>query len=353
MVAGISTTKDLASTVSGLMNSGNATADATNGEGGMTRLSKGLQSLRQALVGTANEDTQTNTDDAAKAASQRQQGSMINSVLSKGASMINKVTEVVSNGLDAITNPCIKQGSGLNYLAPYSLLYSLKPTEKKFCFPMITNPPVLGVQQNDWGEAAGGTSIVSSNSFITGLTTLAENAISTARDIQDMVNFFQGGSNAYMATGVEKAMFYNYPKNTDEYTITFPLINNTKRNEWKKNYKFILLFCLRNMPFRKDNSSFYPPVLYDMTIPGVIRQPYCYVNSISVRPMGLTKMIQGVIGFKSLIKGDSAGGNIQVNVAVPEAWVVTVKVKSLLATTGNLILSQLLQNDSTTTTARG
>lgn len=345
MVAGISTTKDLASTVSGLINSGNSTADAANGERGLTRMSKSLQSLRQALVGTANEDNSNPDDPASQAASQRQQGAMVNSVLSKGAKMINKVTEVVGNGIDSITNPCIRQDNGLNFLAPYSLLYSLKPTEKKFCFPMITNPPVLGVSQNDWGEASGGTSIVSTNSFITGLTTLAENAISAARDIQDMVNFFQGGSNAYMATGVQKAMFYNYPKNTEEYTVTFPLINNTKKSEWKKNYKFILMFCLRNMPFRKDNSSFYPPVLYDLTIPGVIRQPYCYVNSISVRPMGLTKMIQGRIGFKNIIEG----GNIQVNVAVPEAWVVTIKIKSLLATTGNLILSQLLQNDSIVT----
>lgn len=349
MVAGISTTKDLASTVTGLMNSGNATSDAANGEGGLTRLSKGLQNLREALIGTANEENSQNPDQASKAASEREQGSMINSVLSKGANMINKVSDMVNSSIQDITNPCIHQGSALNYLAPYSLLYSLKKTGKRYCFPMITNPPVLGVQQNDWGESQSGTSIVSSNSFITGLTTLAQNAISTARDIQDMVNFFQGGANAYMATGVEKAAFYNYPKNTEEYTITFPLINNTKKDEWKKNYKFILMFCLRNMPFRKDNSSFYPPVLYDLTIPGVIRQPYCYVNSINVRPMGLTKMIRGEIGFKSLIKGDSSGGNIQVDVAVPEAWVVTIKVKSLLATTGNLILAQLLQNDSSST----
>jgi hypothetical protein len=211
----------------------------------------------------------------------------------KGGQMISTVAKEISSSISAITNPCIGGGGGMNYLAPYSLLYSLDKTGKQYAFPMITTPPTLGVTTNDWGESQNGTSIISTNSFITGLTTLAENTISTARDIQDMVNFFQGGTNAYMATGVEKAAFYNYPKNTEEYTITFPLINNTKKDEWKKNYKFILMFCLRNMPFRKDNSSFYPPVLYDMTIPGVIRQPYCYVNSISVRPMGLTKMIHG------------------------------------------------------------
>jgi hypothetical protein len=45
----------------------------------------------------------------------------------------------------------------------------------------------------------------------------------------------------------------------------------------------------------------------------------------------------------------NGGKKIQLSVAVPEAWVLTIKVKSLLATTGNLILSQILEGDSVST----
>lgn len=86
----------------------------------------------------------------------------------------------------------------------------------------------------------------------------------------------------YERTNVEKAKFFQYPQETESYTISFPLFNTVKLKDkknpaWVQNYKFILLFCMRNMIFRKDNTSFYPPLFYDLTIPGVIRQPFTYV----------------------------------------------------------------------------
>mgnify|MGYP003298549632 CR=1 FL=1 len=93
--------------------------------------------------------------------------------------------------------------------------------------------------------------------------------------------------NLWERTNVEKAKFFQYPQQTETYTITFPLINTVKTKAtgtpvWIKNYKFILLFAMRNMIFRKDNTSFYPPLFYDLTITGVIRQPFTYVESLNV-----------------------------------------------------------------------
>ena len=73
---------------------------------------------------------------------------------------------------------------------------------------------------------------------------------------------------------VEKAKFFQYPTDTETYTVQFPLINTVRLEgipAWKRNYKFIMLFCMRNMVFRKDNSSYYPPLFYDLIIPGTIR----------------------------------------------------------------------------------
>jgi hypothetical protein len=45
------------------------------------------------------------------------------------------------------------------------------------------------------------------------------------------------------------------------------------------------------MVFRRDNASFFPPLLYDLIIPGVVRQPFCYIKEMSVKPVGLVRMM--------------------------------------------------------------
>ena len=45
------------------------------------------------------------------------------------------------------------------------------------------------------------------------------------------------------------------------------------------------------MIFRRDNSSFFPPLFYDLIIPGVIRQPFTYVSDINVKPVGVIRML--------------------------------------------------------------
>ena len=150
-----------------------------------------------------------------------------------------------------------------------------------------------------------------------------------------------GGTNGslYERTNVEKSKFFQYPQQTETYTISFPLFNTVKSKHsgnpiWMKNYKFILLFCMRNMIFRKDNTSFYPPLFYDLTIPGVIHQPFTYVESVKVQPHGIVRMLE----CKKLFNFMS--DNL-FSVPVPEAWVVTITFKSLLATSANLVLSAL------------
>ena len=51
------------------------------------------------------------------------------------------------------------------------------------------------------------------------------------------------------------------------------------------------------MIYRRNNNSFYPPLFYDLIIPGVIRQPFTYVSSVSVVPMGNVKMKSFDYGF--------------------------------------------------------
>ena len=89
------------------------------------------------------------------------------------------------------------------------------------------------------------------------------------------------------------------------------------------------------MIYRRDNASFYPPLFYDLIIPGVIRQPFCFVNGFSVKPLGMVRMMHIDNPLKSLTSSEKSS----IAVAVPEAWIVTIKVKSLIATSANMVLS--------------
>lgn len=249
-------------------------------------------------------------------------------------------------GFGTLWTSVANQGKGIQnnimnstYLAPYRLMYSLNPTKQKYVFPMISQPPINKVI-NTYGEKQQGNSILSSQNMYNWVSKLADGTVNLVRDMKDLSYLVSGhGSTSYSLSHVQKAKFFQYPQQTQEYTITFPLLNTVKSNDgvpnWKKNYKFIFLFTLKNMVFRRDNGSFFPPLFYDLIIPGVIRQPFCYVKEVNVKPLGVVRMMS----FDDL--ATFAGGGKTYQVAVPQAWIVTIKLKSLLATTSNMVLSSL------------
>ena len=107
-------------------------------------------------------------------------------------------------------------------------------------------------------------------------------------------------------------------------------------------------FMLRNLPFKYDVVAYYPPLFYDVHVPGVKRCPFCYVDNFDVSPLGLTRNLK--ITGKDFGIGDE---KTQYSVNVPEAWMVKVKFKSLLATSSNQILSGFIDNPITADTSGG
>lgn len=262
----------------------------------------------------------------------------------------NTLGGMLATSFGKITNPISNMGEG-HYLQPYSLLYDMSATGLKYCFPMISNPPTFKVN-NTYDSSEQETSILSANSLFSTISSLASSIVNFNRDLSQFNGIMSNNSpngNLWERTNVEKAKFFQYPQQTETYTITFPLINTVKTKAtgspvWIKNYKFILLFAMRNMIFRKDNTSFYPPLFYDLTIPGVIRQPFTYVESLNVQPMGMVRMLECKKLFNFM-------GDKSFMVPVPEAWIVTINFKSLLATSANLVLSAL--NDSVVASVKG
>ena len=136
---------------------------------------------------------------------------------------------------------------------------------------------------------------------------------------------------------IEKAKAFNFPASGKTVSVRFPLFNTIKKDNWQKHYKFIVGFALRNMLYRKDNVSYYPPMFYDVSIPGWGRMPYCYVKQFVAKPVGMIRPLS--FGSKT---GETLFGKEKLTVHVPEAWVIQIDFTSLIADSANQFLSSII-----------
>lgn len=285
-------------------------------------------------------DTSASSSSSSTPASQPVEGGGVNKTITDMTNDLKEFYEKhIGSKIANISNPIKDQTNKgkKHFMQPYSLLYDLKATGTRYCFPMVSEPPVIKTH-NSYGDGQGDdSSILSVNSLFSNIGKLGEAIPAFGRDLGQINSFLSGtggGGELFERTHVEKAKFFQFPSDTDTYSISFPLINTVTKNgvpTWQNNYKFIMLFSMKNMIFRKDNVAFYPPLFYDLVIPGTIRLPYSYVESIDVQPLGMVRILKADKIFEFTNDG--------VSVPVPDAWMVTIKFKSLIATSGNLVLS--------------
>lgn len=247
--------------------------------------------------------------------------------------IINNVTKegVITNGID----------NKSTYLSPYKLLYALAPTNKKYNFPMLSQSAMSFNLSNTFAQDSAAPLGKIIGTLSNGAQYLAKMGVQL-QNISSFVGAKEGSTGTlFQATEIQKAKHFQFPSGTDSYQISFPLFNTVKGNgreiPWKKNYKFIFLFTLRNLLFRKNNVSFFPPAFYDLIIPGIVRQPFTYISSFTAKPVGMIRnmKVQNIFSRKLL------DGNESYVAPIPQAWIVTIKFTSLIATSANLILSGL------------
>lgn len=227
-------------------------------------------------------------------------------------------------------------------LSPYFYLYSLEHTNKKFCFPFLTDGAASWNIANNF--SADGSPSLLTQTLSTTLDAV-DSVIKFAADIQDMSNLLSNDANAHTGFtmyNIEKAKAFSFPAGGKIARVRFPLFNTIEKGAWEDNYRFIMLFGLRNMLFRKNNVQYYPPLFYDVSIPGFGRMPLSYVKSFTVKPVGMTRVKN--INLTNLGLGLNYGNfqtNLQTSVIVPEAWVVDIEFESLIADSANQFLSSM------------
>lgn len=280
----------------------------------------------------------------------------------------NKLERVSTLKTDNIT-------TDMTLLLPYNLLYAIQATNKRYVFPYLEDKsfPSITAQWGTAGDTEKG-SIFLNNIITSFLGELSNAANSVNIDINNLKAIFgkegtlssRNGNAQFIS---EMAKVFKYDTNGPEYTVTFTLFNtvikNGNRDIWKNHYRFLYLFMLRNMPWRISPSAFLPPLLYDVIVPGQRRLPLAYVSAVDVQTKGVirTLYMDRIIGnyeSYSYVYDEKTGERIKdengkfktaayehknsgkIKVSVPEAWVVTIKFKSLIGDNANLLASGMV-----------
>ena len=343
---------------------GTGGTSGSGGTGGKARAGEGDGGGNAGSGGTSGSGSSGGTGGTGGSGSSGNQGST--TPATSGASVteggnttvVGKVSSAISSSVgwikslftDAMSKINLGQSPATNssLLAPYRLMYIVNPTGKKYCFPMLDKSSSSFRVSNKMDETDGGEgSKILGNKLFSTIANVGRSILGLAQDVQQIAPFFDKGSSSggIKQYHIERSKYFSYPTDGEEIETNFILYNTVKKDIWKKHYRFILGFMLRNLPYKQDVVSYYPPLFYDVIVPGVKRCPFCYVESFDVSPLGITRTIRI---SKREIGLDNSGSNEYYSVNVPEAWMIKIKFKSLLGTSANQILSGLVDAPITT-----
>jgi hypothetical protein len=191
----------------------------------------------------------------------------------------------------------------------YKHLYTVKRTGKRFIFPYLEEN-FLSLA-NDFSET---------NEYLTfGSFNTSDMSKTLLKSLTQLPSLLSPG--AY----IQAPKFYDFGKvGEPSVTIHFPLYNTINSYHTERNIKFVKIFGLNNMPYRRSMLQVDPSRIYSVKIPGKAFFPFCYVSSYDVKH----------VGNKSLF----------INDIYPEAYNISITFTSLIKYDVNMFKDEMKMN---------
>lgn len=245
----------------------------------------------------------------------------------------------------------LANGNKFKYMLPYEQMYGVTPTKFNYRFPYFTE---------EWKEVTN---------------TFGDDIAKSAMD-SSIGGFVSNISKAMsVGFGIDFAKVYNYDSEGPSTTFSFYLDNtfdsfSAKKGTgpiYQRNWELIFMLIYQNLPSKVSTLFVQPPVIYRTRIPGVMSYPYSYVSNLSVQSYGNRKVLPVSLDVKTesskrvsyeVPEGESGPtgytdvpfhreNNYKFKTLIPEAFKITITVKSLLPETKNLFLFGLEDNTVT------
>ena len=249
---------------------------------------------------------------------------------------LTQITNLASKAFDSIggkdlytllfkyNNPDLE-----DVLFPYQRLYIVGPTGFNYKIPYL-NSNVLNVN-NNFSEGGGQNLSGAISDLVNAGTNVAELLGGTTKLLS------QAGSSK-----IERTKNFQYPTSGNPIDLVLPLYN-TRPSTFEdicNNFKLVMLLLYQNLPLRQDKIIVEPPVLYDVTIPGNRREPYCYISSLNVNYRGATRLMEiPTTGIQSIYEATKIAPNIKA--IIPDMYEIRIQLQPMVASTKNMLFTQI------------
>jgi hypothetical protein len=221
------------------------------------------------------------------------------------------------------------QSSSSSVLNSYAGLYITEETKFVYRLPYFEN-----TAYNLTNAFADDDHILTSGAIGAGFKQLAdvtEQALITAAQATGM---------SEPGIYIEKPQFYAFGTNgqTESLTIRFPLINTgwATFEDVQRNWQLLYMLVYQNRPNRKTRDLVDPPCIYEVMIPGVKFMPYAFISGMKVDFLGARRSYHINVPNKN-------NGTTKIQTIIPDAYNVTITLKSLVTETQNFLYHMLFE----------
>lgn len=246
-------------------------------------------------------------------------------------------------------NPGIPVGSA-PYMKAYENIYGVIESKFKYRIPYF-NSSWKNISTSFGDVTMGsGSSSSSDKESNNKSSSFFNNAMNLAMKPYEIAQGF--GSKLSTGFGVDFAKSYKYGEDAPSSDINF-ILDNTYDSyhdredvpPYQKNWELIFLLLYQNLPNKRNKLFFDPPVIYRAEVPGVFFYLYSYISSMQVTALGNSQPRTVFLTTATEDFGDTK----PIQTIIPEAFKVTITLKSLLPETKNLFLNSY--NTSITTSS--
>ena len=225
------------------------------------------------------------------------------------------------------------------YMKTYENMYGVTASNFKYIVPYFEDnwKSISNAWQDiDFNKGLG--SVPGVSSIIKGMNTASDVAkqISTGFGVDFAKTF------SYASEGPTSRLSLILDNTYDSY------FDNRRYNSFQHNWELIFLLLYQNLPNRRNKLFFDPPVIYKAQVPGVFSYLYSYISALSVECVG-NRQPQEI--FLNLQDEEGRLELKTFKTLIPEAFKVSIELKSLLPETKNLFLHSL-QDKITTNVVR-
>ena len=268
---------------------------------------------------------------------------LVQSVKGSVASGAGAVAGAVAGGVNSVLQGLALQGSGIDvgsaaYMKAYEDIYGVLKSNFRYRIPFFTK---------DWKSITTKFADDNGDSKDSNLISRAVGKIDEGYDFVKNI-----GDRLTTGFAMDFAKSYNYGSENPETKINF-ILDNTYDSftdkegvpSYQKNWELIFLLLYQNLPNKRNRLFFDPPVIYRADVPGVFHYLYSYMSKLEVTALGNTQPRKISLNIKD--NKESTDNKQSTETLIPEAFNVSITLKSLLPETKNLFLNSY--NTSVTT----